>query len=89
MSDLISRQEVLDALDLLDEDWRNVMAYKVEKIPSAEQKKGKWNCSDDMYETGICSHCKWDTGEAWANCKKWFRFCPNCGADMRGEEDEL
>ena len=36
MSDLINRQAVLDALDLLDEDWRNVMAYKVEKIPSAQ-----------------------------------------------------
>ena len=50
-----------------------------------ERKKGKWNCSDDMYESGICSVCEWDTGESYVNCKKWFKYCPNCGADMRGE----
>ena len=50
-----------------------------------ERKKGKWNCSDDYYETGVCSACEWDVGEAYADCKKWFKFCPNCGADMRGE----
>ena len=64
----------------------------IEKIMNAptieERKKGKWNCSDDYYETGVCSVCEWDVGEAYADCKKWFKFCPNCGADMRGREDE-
>lgn len=52
-----------------------------------ERKKGKWYCSDDIYESGVCSACKFDTGELYVACKRWFNFCPNCGADMRGEQE--
>lgn len=53
-----------------------------------ERKTGEWYCSDDMYETAICSCCKWDTGESWKNAVRWFDYCPHCGADMRGKTDE-
>ena len=53
-----------------------------------ERKKGKWLCSDDLYETAVCSCCGWDTTEPWQHIKSWFEFCPHCGADMRGEQDE-
>lgn len=51
-------------------------------IKDAPRARGVWHCSDDMYESGICSHCGWDTGEAFGMCLKWFRFCPRCGAEM-------
>ena len=54
----------------------------INDAPTIEPKKGKWNCSDDYYETGVCSVCEWDVGEAYADCKKWFKYCPNCGARM-------
>ena len=47
-----------------------------------ERKKGQWICSDDMYETAVCSVCKWDTAEPWGHIKLWFKFCPHCGAKM-------
>lgn len=50
-----------------------------------ERKKGKWICSDDYYETGVCSACEWDVGEAYADCKKWFKYCPNCGSYNGGD----
>lgn len=31
----------------------------------------------------VCGHCDWDCTESQS-----FNFCPHCGADMRGEEDE-
>ena len=31
----------------------------------------------------VCGHCDWDCTESQS-----FNFCPNCGADMRGEEDD-
>ena len=53
----------------------------------AERKKGKWLASDDMYETGICSCCRWDSQEPFDYAIANFHFCPNCGADMREEND--
>ena len=51
-----------------------------------ERKTGKWGCGDDMFEYAICSSCKWDSGEAWEYALKHFKFCPNCGAKMEGEQ---
>lgn len=54
----------------------------------AERKGGRWikvngktaiNCS-------ACYHCSWSL--SFEDTVKRFNFCPNCGADMRGEEDE-
>lgn len=50
-------------------------------------KNGQWKCSDDMYETAICSCCGWDTTEPYEHIRLWFKFCPNCGARMGGEQD--
>lgn len=60
--------------------------YDIDYEP--DRKKGKWNYGDDMFEYAICSSCKWDSGEAWEYAKKYFRYCPNCGADMRGDGDD-
>ena len=51
------------------------------------RKTGKWLCSDDLYETAVCSCCGWDTTEPWQHIKSWFEFCPHCGADMREDQD--
>lgn len=53
-----------------------------------ERKPGKWITSDDMYETGICPCCKWDSQEPVSYTITNFDFCPNSGADMRGEQDD-
>ena len=62
----------------------------LDKVPSAqpERKTGRWNCSDDMYESAVCSVCGWDTTEPWDHIRHWFNYCPNCGADMREVDDE-
>ena len=59
-------------------------------LPSAqpERKRGRWNCSDDMYESAVCSVCGWDTTEPWDHIRHWFNYCPNCGADLREVDDE-
>ena len=42
-----------------------------------ERKKGKWI---DGYKRQTCSVCRQRGYRSW-------KFCPNCGADMRGEDD--
>lgn len=94
MSDLISRQKVLDTLDnadnFLDEE-RTVEKYKelltecIEVLPPAEN-KGEW-LDDGFCGDCKCSVCKQEFDCDIANMRGFDfalpKFCPNCGADMR------
>ena len=90
MSDLISRQEAIEALCRVDEyNARSVDVIK--KLPSVqpERKKGKWifeECKGNTYFR--CSEC----GEIVTSAIMGFpryEYCPMCGADMRGEEYDI
>ena len=100
MSDLINRQALKEAMyieamvkDSDEQKWDSGcwIRYKmfervVESLPSAEREKGKWVFKNDIaaIPTGYyeCSECK--------NGRLMYKenFCPNCGADMRGKQDE-
>lgn len=61
----------------------------MENQPSAdvaEVRHGRWIEADDFYESGVCSVCKWNSGELHGICVKEWHYCPNCGASMQGEE---
>ena len=57
-----------------------------EQLPSAqpEREKGKWIA--DNHDFWVCSNCKFPSEAHGANIL--YKFCPNCGADMRGADDE-
>ena len=81
---------VISRCDSIFEDTAdNRIGPWLNELPSAqpERKRGRWNCSDDMYESAVCSVCGWDTTEPWDHIRHWFNYCPHCGADMR-EVDE-
>lgn len=94
--DLINRQDAIDALCDNCNNMQAVCAHypcrqyiAVETLPSAqpERKKGKWKRKivDSGYNADwVCSEC----GDRWKYDFINFNFCPNCGADMRGEDDE-
>ena len=63
--------------------FREILEY----LPSAqpERIKGRWEVASTGYSGFMrCSACK--TGCCGDN--RSMNFCPNCGADMRGEQDE-
>ena len=77
-------------------EWKQLMnlsgtAINIDDIPSeidvAPVRHGKWLCSDDIYETAVCSVCNFDTGEPYEYVKKSWNFCPNCGAKMERKEE--
>ena len=103
MDDLISRQAAIEALDkrfdsipmeqtteilLLRKDLRN--------LPSAQPQRmrGKWTYGEDEYSIDgyHCDKCgffvPWDYTHKFIDFIKDYHFCPNCGADMRGKQDE-
>ena len=99
MSDLISRQTVKDIIlggvsTDTDADKEYVCGL-IDNLPSVEN-KGEWikvqSGDKDFPESIVCSKCRnenshFDFNEHAEPIGKVFvtsNFCPNCGADMRG-----
>ena len=63
----------------------------IEALEQQTRAKGKWieheDFNGDYYYT--CSVCKEDfsTIDGTTPKENLFNFCPNCGADMRGDEE--
>lgn len=87
-SDLISRQDVLDAVNDC-----GICIQKILDIPSAEpeRKTGKWEVQpstgeDRPFIWWKCSECGHVIfSETERDRKEFHAFCGRCGADMRGE----
>ena len=98
MDDTISRYDALKTIGFLEakndkangfsDDFDNISRTKsmiaINNLPSAQPKRirGQWERIPYSFVGGYrCSIC---------GCKflshEW-NFCPNCGADMRGEQD--
>jgi hypothetical protein len=74
--DIECHMAIRTALRMLRKDLR--------KLPSAqpERPKGKWVEKPHVYGVAYCSLCDYELHTNDTN------FCPNCGADMRGEQDD-
>ena len=53
----------------------------IEALPSADRPKGEWEHEDGVYGIAFCSNCEFELRMNDTN------FCPNCGADMRGDTE--
>ena len=87
-ADLISRQDAIDAFrDVLDSDFTGVSEEtpreRIESILSAEPKTGEWIDWLGKGNEWECSVCKCSI-ESHGSIA--YRYCPMCGADMRGED---
>lgn len=72
-----------------DSYYADSVKEEIDKVPSAqpERKKGAWINGGRIIR---CNRCK--IGYATVNGMKsalTYKFCPNCGADMRGETHEI
>ena len=97
MADLIDRQMAIDAVEESrrlnhHQDGKAACAHEYEHrhflkllrdLPSAqpERPKGKWVEKPHAYGVAYCSLCDYELHTNDTN------FCPNCGADMRGDQN--
>ena len=96
--DLISRQEVLNKLNKLDQQELYLPCYfkeyVIDKVSNIPQKTGHWiDVSGDVpiYNAGGFTE-KRKIGVKCSNCQRlntWceFDYCPHCGAKMEGEAE--
>ena len=90
MSDLISKQ---DAIRLAEQGQIQGFEWQFKKLctlPSAEpeRKKGKWIITSEFEDCRYakCNQC--NVTQVFYYDKPLTNFCPDCGADMRGEQVE-
>lgn len=74
-----------------DEDEANEFSDIIyDALPSAqlERKKGQWLNIDESekWKCSVCGRMMWFSPRLGVKPSD-YNFCPNCGADMRGEQD--
>lgn len=88
-------REALSVLKIYDAQWlREAVDMAIEALTNVQNMhKGKWikkqvfNPELDKYVPFIeCSVCGYNSYYGGSEPK--FNYCANCGADMRGEEEE-
>lgn len=79
--------KVNNGVELIDIEVVPLDAIDNAQAVEPKRSKGKWLHNSDRPDTLICSvcNCGWDM---WRYESKELKYCPNCGADMRGGEQE-
>lgn len=94
MSDLISRQDAIDAIEDADMQvyscgatigvrthlTKEEIVAIIDRVQPAEPERKKGRLKTVGFLTCQCSECGAQFHEL-----EYTNFCPNCGADMRGE----
>lgn len=65
---------------------RGAWKADIDAMPTIQpqRKKGEWIWDDEGYHCSECWHHTYgNTGEVLSGV---YKFCPNCGAEMEGEE---
>lgn len=97
--DGLSKLRMIDTYEIDGDPCLKVRAVDVDEmlqnLPSAqpERKKGHWvEIGDEPYDEWECDVCGFVIdGSGCIDPEEYrdvYRFCPRCGSDMRGEQDE-
>ena len=98
MNDLIDRQAAIDAVGVNTWAGARIMQLPPAQPEQPEPKRGEWLERDvidepkgkhiTQWQSARCSVCGRYHTTPYLYSFTHYNFCPNCGADMRGEQDE-
>ena len=100
MNDLIKREDAIKAInlrmriphDVASAQYASMAINAICSVPSADRPQGEWIDAEIPLESGgsmpiqACNLCK--TFYPLAHTGGGYRFCPNCGARMKGADYE-
>ena len=78
-------------LSTFDPDLYNLIVLEIEEAPTAdvrEVRHGEWIFLKTYYEADECN-CSLCGQLLTTAHNKRMNYCPNCGADMRGDDNEV
>lgn len=85
--DLVKRSDVINLLWYFQDEYCSAVVGDFEKLPSADRPQGEWkSVKASIYPYGYdvkCSVCSFRMGSSFG-----YRYCPSCGARMKGADDE-
>lgn len=67
-------------------DNKDIKGY-IEHQPTIEPKRGEWIKVDDVSISCRCSVCGWEA-HLYEDDVYGMPYCPNCGASMKGADDD-
>lgn len=77
-----SDRDIENAQQMIENAIKNLRELK------QEPKCGEWMDKRELYKTAVCSEClKVTVQEKWGEELRYYDYCPNCGADMRGDTE--
>ncbi len=86
MKEYISKEEALEIVKTLPSDivYDHIAELKGIVI---DEETGRWITHGDCIYCSECRKSRWSR-IPYESLVKHFNYCPNCGTDMRGEQDE-
>ena len=97
MEELISKRAAIEAINShfgfnIEEEYGSAVQEVINGLPSAEpeRKKGEWINMGDFEQCSVCGETHLKEFQSYYTKTTWIKtnFCPNCGANMRGEQDD-
>ena len=98
MSDLIKREDAIKAIklkvriphDVVSAQYASMAINAVRSVPSADRPQGEWINMGDFEKCSVCKATRLKEFQSYYGKVTWIKtpYCPQCGARMKGADDE-